>query len=327
MLEAAYVGNRGIGILGRYNLNAGLIPGAGIAGQPLNLLYGRRAATNTWLPVSNNYHSLQVKFDRRLANDLILTTAYTFSKAIDYGTGDNGGFFQHINIRENRARAEFDRTHNYVQSLVYELPFGRGRRFFNSSRVANWFVGGWQVNGIFTASSGTPLNFTINAASLNAPGNGNRPDLLRRPEILKNVGSDGVWFDPTTFAAPTAGRFGTAGRNILTGPGFVNLDFSAMKRFAIGENKLLELRASRSTHHTRTSIPERRLHRLDFGRLTSAQQISAVSVGAKFIFYTSSREIDGFQSTLRLLRATRQARTLNHQVKLTHTRTGWRNYS
>ncbi len=287
VFEAAYVGNRGNGILGRYNLNAGLIPGAGAAGQPLNQLYGRRAATNTWLPVSNNYNSLQVKFDRRLADGLILTTAYTFSKAIDYGTGDNGTFFNQINVRENRARASFDRTHNYVQSFVYELPFGSNRRFLNSSRVANWFIGGWQVNGIFTASSGEPLNFTISGTSLNAPGNNNRPDLLRRPEILRNVGSAGVWFDPAAFAAPSAGRFGTAGRNILAGPGFVNLDFSAMKKFAIKESKILELRAE-SFNFTNTphfDNPSGDFSGSTFGRVTSAQQDQRqFQLGVKFIF-------------------------------------------
>ncbi|MBA3441184.1 MAG: TonB-dependent receptor, partial [Pyrinomonadaceae bacterium] len=273
VVEAAYVGNRGNGILGRYNLNAGRVLGAGAAGRPLNILYGRTADTNTWLPVSNNYNALQMKFDRRFSDGFQLTTAYTYSKAIDYGTGDNGGFFNQINVRENRARAEFDQTHNLVQSFIWELPFGSRGRWLKDG-VANWIVGGWQVNGIFTATTGAPLSFTYNATTLNAPGNGNRPDILRTPEIYKRVGSGQLWFDNTAFAAPARATFGNTGRNILNGPGFVNLDFSVMRKFPITETKVLEFRME-SFNFTNTphfNNPTTELTSSTFGQVTGAQQ-------------------------------------------------------
>src|SRR5262249_2404821 len=76
VLEAAYVGNHAVGVQTRSNLNAGLVPGAGAAGQPLNLLFNHRSTVTSWIRVGNLYHSLQVKFDRRLSGGMLLMSAY-----------------------------------------------------------------------------------------------------------------------------------------------------------------------------------------------------------------------------------------------------------
>jgi hypothetical protein len=271
--EAAYVGNLGVGILARQNLNAGQIPGAGPAGQPYNVpAYGnRRAAINTWTRVTNNYHGLQTKFDRRFSNGFALTTAYTLSKAIDY-TADNGELFNMIDIRANRARADFDRTHNFVQSYIYELPFGQGQRWLNSG-VANWIAGGWQINGIFTAMSGTPINITYSNAFLNAPGNNNRPNITGSPTILEGIGPGVKWFDTTVFSAPANNTFGSLGRNVINGPGFVNLDLSLFKKLALTETTHLELRAEafNVTNTPHFENPQGNFSNLTtFGQVTSA---------------------------------------------------------
>jgi len=104
--EAAYVGNHAVGVQTRTNLNAGLVPGAGAAGQPLNILFGHRSTVTTWFRTSNVYDSLQIKFDRRFSNGFLLTTAYTYGKGLDFSQ-DNTEPANYINLRANRARSAF----------------------------------------------------------------------------------------------------------------------------------------------------------------------------------------------------------------------------
>ncbi|MBI3683429.1 MAG: TonB-dependent receptor [Acidobacteria bacterium] len=272
VFEAAYVGNHGVGILGRRNLNAGLTPGAGSAGQPLFQRFRRLSDTTTWVPVGNGYHSLQVKFDRRFSEGFLLTTAYTFGKAIDL-SNDNAGFFNQINFRVNRGRADTDRTHTFVQSYIWELPFGSRERWLKTG-LASRLLGDWQVNGIFTAQTGDPLNITFSAATLNAPGNSNRPNISARPEIYGRVGRGEKWLDVSVFSAPPPATFGAVGRNVLTGPGFVNLDFSVFRKFPLAERLGLEFRME-SFNFTNTphfNNPNMSFGSAGFGEVTTAVQ-------------------------------------------------------
>lgn len=268
--EAAYVGNHSVGTLVRRNINAGLIPGAGAAGQPLNQQFGRRAVTNTWIRGDSNYNGLQTKLDRRFANGFLLTTAYTFGKAINLAD-DNGGLFIHAIPLLNRGRAGYDRTHTFVQSYIYELPFGANKRWLQSG-IGRWVLGDWQINGILSAYSGQPLDIRISNASLNSPGNNNRPNMLGKPTVLGAIGSGKKFFDVSAFAAPTANTYGTTGRNILHGPKLVNLDLSLFRKFRVNERVGGEFRFE-SFNFTNTPHFERpasTLGNADFGEVNSA---------------------------------------------------------
>ncbi|MEJ7606366.1 MAG: hypothetical protein WKF37_08875 [Bryobacteraceae bacterium] len=200
VFEAAGVGNHANRATVARDINAGLVPGAGIDGQPLYQRFGVRSpVVDDYFPTSTDYHSLQVKFDRRFAQGFLLTSAYTYGKAIDYA-GDYGGLFINAIPELNRARSNDNPTHIFVQSYIWELPFGPGKRWL-SSGVGRWILGGWQVNGILTLQSGLPLNITAPSAPLNAPGNGNRPNVNGTPEILGEVGVGQLWFDTSRFCA------------------------------------------------------------------------------------------------------------------------------
>jgi hypothetical protein len=285
VVEVAYVGNHAVGVQTRANLNAGLVPGAGAAGQPLNQRFGNRATITSWIRAGNVYHSLQAKFDRRFSNGFLLTTAYTYSKAIDF-TNDNEEPANYINFRSNRARSDEDRTHMFVQSYIYELPFGPKGRWLRSG-IGRWILGDWQVNGIFTAQTGAPLNLTFSATTLNAPSNANRPNISGKPEILGKTGPGELWFDITKFSAPATATFGSAGRNILNGPGYVNLDFSAFRKFPVREKLSLELRAE-SFNFTNTphfNNPNTTFGTGGFGQITTAvQDQRQLQFGLKLVF-------------------------------------------
>jgi hypothetical protein len=143
----------------------------------------------------------------------------------------------------NRALADFDRTHNLQVYGIYELPFGPGKRWA-SAGVPAIIAGGWQLNGVLSATSGTPFTVTSAGTSVNAPGNTQTADqVLDTVTILGGVGRGNSYFDPAAFAPVTAVRFGTSGRNSLRGPGAVNLDASLFRDFKLGAGTSMQFRA------------------------------------------------------------------------------------
>lgn len=285
-LEVAYVGNHNVGVLTRRNINASLIPGSGAAGRPLNAKFGRTNDTNAWIRTDTEYDGLQVKLDRRISNGFLLTTAYTYGKAINLFDGDNGSLLIPAIPSLNRGRADFDRTHSFVQSYIYELPFGPTKQWLHSG-VGRWLLGDWQLNGILSAYSGLPLDFRISATTLNAPGNINRPNLNGDFKVLGGIGRNVQWFDATAFSAPAPATFGTVGRNIFNGPGLVNLDLSVFRKFHLTERFGAEFRFE-SFNFTNTphfNRPGSTLGNADFGQVTSAMADQRViQFGMKITF-------------------------------------------
>ena len=148
VLDVAYVGNHGVDSVVAYNLNASLVAGGGPASQPEYLFNKRTAGTTLYFAgYSTSYNSLQVKLDRRFSGSFSMTTAYTWGRGMGYQGGDDGGLDFYINQRRNYARNDFDRTHTFVQSYIYDLPFGPGKRWLTNG-IAGQVIGGWRVTGI-----------------------------------------------------------------------------------------------------------------------------------------------------------------------------------
>ena len=291
-LDVAYVGNKGTRIPTLFNANAGLTLGAGRDGRPLWAPFRRDADTNfSFIGTSNNYNSLQVKFDRRFSGGFQMTTAYTWSKAIDV-SNDNGGFAYYINPGRSRATADFDRRHMFNQSYIWELPFGKGKRFANTGAMSH-VLGGWQVTSLLTLMSGQAMNISAPNATLNAPGNANNPNYIGTGKLpvsgVVNFRSTGrnqpTWFDTTVFAAPAANTFGNIGRNAFNGPGFANVDLSLFRRFVLTERFKLEFRAE-SYNFTNTPQypnPDGGFGNATFGQITNAGIGSSADGGSRNI--------------------------------------------
>jgi hypothetical protein len=244
--SVAYVGSHSVHLLADQDINAGY-PGSGTANLPFAALFGRTISTNMWDGyLSSNYNSLQVAVNRSFSRGLMLKGAYTYSKAIDY-TDEDGwasvGWNWGPAFQRNRAPAGFDRTQNLEMGWVYELPFGKDKMLAKSGPAAH-ILGGWQVNGIFSAYTGTPFTIGAPGSSLNAPNNTQTADQVKTTVAQPgNVGPGQVYFDPTAFAAVTGVRFGSSGRNILRAPGVLNTDLDIMREFAIKERAKLQFRA------------------------------------------------------------------------------------
>ena len=125
-----------------------------------------------------------------------------------------------------------------------ELPFGTGKRWARGKGAAQALLSGWQFNGIFSAYTGTPFTVTSSATSLNAPGNSQTADQVKpKVEKLGGIGPDSAFYDPLAFQPVTQARFGTSGRNILRGPGVVNVDVGLFRNFSLTERFKLQCRA------------------------------------------------------------------------------------
>jgi hypothetical protein len=245
--SVAYVGTHSVHLLADYDINAGS-PGSGNTGRPQYAAYKRTLATNMWDGyLSSNYHSLQVAVNRSFSKGLLVKGAYTYSKAIDYTDADGwasvnwnwGPVFQ-----RNRASAGFDRTQVLQMGWVYELPFGKGKKYAQSG-IAAAVLGSWQVNGVLSAYTGTPFTVTSPGDSLNAPNNTQTANqVLATVNKLGNAGPGQYYYDPNAFAAVTASNtFGTSGRNILRNPGVFNTDLDITREFPIRERFRLQFRA------------------------------------------------------------------------------------
>lgn len=244
--DVAYVGNVAHGVIADFNLNAGMVPGQDNAGRPFFQKFGKTASVQTWFPTDTKYNSLQIKVDRRFRGGWLVTNSYTRGRAITF-SDDNGGVATPADPELSRGPAGFDRKHIFNSTFVWDIPFAN-----KSNGFIKAIFGGWQVSGIFSLQSGTPIGFTADAANLRAPGNTQRPNINGTPKVYGTIGprpagnTDNtlLYFDPTVFSAPAANTFGNMRRNdSIRGPGYTNLDGTLIKRFRFTERIGGELRA------------------------------------------------------------------------------------
>jgi hypothetical protein len=245
--QAGYVATRQNNMLGFYEQNYGL-PGGGQTSQPFFQRFGRQAATRIVGPVGNShYDSLQTTIERRFSGGYQLHLAYTWSKCTSIAGFSNSGDEPAIKIPQyfhlNRSLCSLDMPHNLQVGSVAELPFGRGKRWATSG-VGAALAGGWQINALLSSFSGNPFSVSSSGTSLNAPRNSQRADLVGTGPVTKlgGVGAGQAFYDWTRFAPVTEARFGTAGFNILRGPGLINLDLGIFRRFDLSERMKLEFR-------------------------------------------------------------------------------------
>jgi len=281
--EVAYVGNRSNDVLNRFQMNAGVVLGAGNAGRPF-FKYGKTAdIENLAWKGRSRYNGLQVKLDRRFRNGWLVTNSYTYSKARDFAE-INGGPSTPADPERSWGYSNTDRTHIYVSSFVWALPW-----FKNSDTpVLRWVLGNWQVSGIFTYQTGRPLDITASATALNTPGNTQRPDLTGTQKVLGNYGPGQLYFDTSVYANPAAATFGNMTRNtgVLREPSFANLDFSLVKQFGLGGKRMGEIRADvfnlpNTLHY---SGPNTTLGSTTFGQVTSAYGERQMRFSVRFLF-------------------------------------------
>jgi hypothetical protein len=192
-----------------------------------------------------HYNSLQIKAETKSARyGLYALVGYTYARAHDNGLTDGLGtpigatYFPLPGWQQlDWGLSQINLNHSFTASLIYELPFGKGRHFgANWNGAANTIAGGWEVTLIEKVTSGFPVFIfdSNNASGVNFENNGNS---LNRPNQICNPQSGGStlaqFFNTSCFAAPAPGELGTASRTPVSGPDFANTDFSLIKHFPL----------------------------------------------------------------------------------------------
>jgi hypothetical protein len=334
VLTAGYAGSRGSHILNfGNNINTssptacaggpdavpGYTLGCGPGGAFVPLAYPNFPFSNIYSINdfgSAHYNSFQIKAETKTPKyGLYALIGYTYSRTYDSGYSDGlstpiGAPFFPLNgwQKLDWALSQINLNNNFTASVIYDLPFGKGKKFGNDwNNATNALLGNWQVTVIEKITSGFPV-FVIdsNAAStgganlinIGTAAPAGRPDLVGNPFQAGAIGSctgpsklsgKGYWFNPCAFAAPAAGELGDASRAPLSGPNFVNTDFSVIKRFALPwENMGLDFRAEMFNlfNHAQFGLPAADLNAPSvFGRVSSTvNNPRLVQFGLKLTF-------------------------------------------
>ena len=225
---------------------------------------------------NSNFHSFQATLKKRFSQNGTAVVAYTFSKLIADG-GDNAwdsSGFRNFNCRAcERSISPYHYPHRLVLTSTYELPFGKGKQFGgNWGGFVNSLLGQWQVNGVMTLSSGSPLQMLTTGNTSFSFGGGQRPDSTGQDARLDNPTLD-RWFDTSAFRLPAQYTFGNVGRmhpNLRSD--FVEmLDLSVFKRFNVFRERVaLELRGEsyNAFNHPVFGSPNTTVGNAQFGRVT-----------------------------------------------------------
>jgi hypothetical protein len=260
-VEVGYVGNRGRDVFAgdgpALDINQASLNGY-LQGVPRN---NRRPFFNKfgWTQgidyfcncATNSYDSLQAKFNKRFSQGYSAKVNYTLQRVRQHG----GGYFEtdlpeHQGLYDSDLEygpPDWDRVHNFVFSLVAEIPVGRGRLYLSdASPITDAILGGWQFNTNTIIQSGLPFNVSYRNAGEDRDTGPNRPNLVGDPD---GPGNRDQWFNTTpigssgsAFGRPARGTFGDLERNSLRGPGYWRVDASMFKLVRFAETRALELR-------------------------------------------------------------------------------------
>lgn len=291
LIEAAYVGSKGTRLESERNLNQAFLGAGTIASRRPYPLFGNMSVQEA--NGLSNFHSMQLRFEKRSSKNLTFLTSYTLSKTIDMGSGggssgDGTTPQDSRNVFAERGLANFDARHRLVFSSVYPLPFGAGRTFLaGAGRAVNAILGGWGLSGIFTLQSGRPLTPAI-STDYNQTGqtDTDRPNRIADGQLPSSQRTLDRWFDTSAFVLPRPGVFGNAGRGILKGPGVNSFDVALLKIVDAGDRLHFQLRAEffNLLNHPNFNMPNRNADVAQFGRIFSARDPRQIQFGLKLLF-------------------------------------------
>jgi outer membrane receptor protein involved in Fe transport len=288
LLEVGYVGSKGTKLLQLLTINQPIYnPSTNTFAAPFApFVSAQKNATGGLQQVqtssNSHYDSLQLSVTKRFSRGLQFLSAYTFGKSIDYYSGGTVNELvstpgDQRNWKTNRGRSDFDRTQRFVTSFVYDLPGLAG-----DDSAARWLANDWGLNGIVTLQSGLPFSI------IQVPDNNTVQRANYRPGFTGGVEGSGrtqnrlgQYFNTNAFISSTLtggafdpnAPFGNTGRNILTGPGQKNVDFSVVKYLPFTESVRGEFRteffnlfnwANFANPNGNISVPA------TFGRITQA---------------------------------------------------------
>lgn len=234
----------------------------------------------------SNYNGLSATLRQRFSHGVTALASYTWSHNLDVSSDSNGGGapMDPYNWRRDYGNSNWDVRHRFVASFTYALPFFLGG---GTNAFLRQTLGGWQTNGIVILQSGFPFNITVPGDPANTGRNNQRPNVTGTP--VANCGRGNTSgcisgnFTTATFA------YGNLGRNVLYGPGFYNVDFSAFKNFSIKERATVQFRSEFFNLFNTTAFgnPNAVVGQANFGQTTSTRTGTnnrQIQFGLKLLF-------------------------------------------
>ncbi len=299
VLDLGYVGTRGVNLLILGDFNQARPNGP-----------AENASLQSRRPISNfgfiqvafgagflNYHAFQAKIERRFSRGLYFLNSFTWSKAIDNASGHleaQNGDNSRVNIRDlrnERGLSGYDQPFNNTTTLLYDLPFGRGRKFGAGwNRAADFAFGGWRFTAINFATSGTTVNLSYSPASQfqvsGAPTY--RPNVSGDPVVPEGQRSVQRWLNPAAVSIPTdpSRPFGNAGRNTVRGPALHQLNLGLHKDFSVTERFQLEFRTEWFNALNKTNLTNPNGNRSSgaFGTITATNPAREIQFALRLAF-------------------------------------------
>lgn len=290
LIDASYFGSKGTHLPNAINVNQ---PGAGP---------GTTAQVNARRPFPNygnitffesvaysHYDSLLLKVEKRTGFGLNILGSYTYGKSLDDSSGEGASSSDSSsnqpqnssNINAEYGRSDFDIRHRFVESTIYTLPIGKQ---LSANRIAKQFLGGWQISSIFTYNTGHPLTASYTGNNSNTFNNHDRPNLIGNP----NSGPKTIahYFNTAAFVAAPINTFGNAGRNLINGPGYVDLDGAVSKTFVLPREMGLQFRGEffNALNHPNFNLPSGTFDASTFGQISSAMDPRQLQVAVRFTF-------------------------------------------
>jgi hypothetical protein len=244
---------------------------------------------------SSNYHSLQVSANRRFAKGVQFGAAWTWSKSMDYNSGDQSTVSALVPVRVwNYGLSDYDRTHIFKLNWLWDIP-----KVGVSNKALDQIVNHWQLSGIASFVSGNPISVgygTTTAVDITGtPTQGARIVVLDNPILPKSERTFNRYFDTSVFRMPAVGTVGNAARTVIRGPGVNNWDIALFKTFPVNERMRFQFRCEtyNTFNHTQFSGLDTTA-RFDpatgqqvnarFGELTGARPARIMQLGVRFLF-------------------------------------------
>ena len=294
-IEVAYAASRGHDLIAARDINQPAPSAASPNLRPnptlddITLIESRARST---------YNALQIKFQQRFQYGFSVLSSYTYGKSMD----DASGFFPSTgdpnfpqdsrNPQAEYARSSFDIRHRFSTSFSAELPFGNGQLWLSRGGVLSSILSDMELQGILSLSTGRPFTVALlpevdnsnTGRSTLGFGANDRPNLVGTAK-LEDPSPD-RWFNTSAFSVPAFGSFGNAGRNILDGPGYQNINLGLLKHISLPGDARLQLRAEAFNlfNHSNFDLPDGYVGSPTFGRVVAADSPRRCQFGVKLIF-------------------------------------------
>lgn len=287
-IDIGYVGNVNKRQIGYSALNTAPVPGPGPV-NPRRLMPEFGELDAGYNQYNSAYHSMRVNAVKRFSKGLQFQANYTWGKALD----------NQSSLAETRAQNQYDRRadwgrssidlrHIFQASYVYELPFGKGKRFGgNWAAPVAYVLGGWSVEGITRLQTGAPFNVVVGQDRANVGRSQQRPNVVRNPNNGGNRNVDIPWFDTGAFQLQPIFTYGNAASFITQADGRQTWDVSTQKDFHFKrEANMLQFRAEMFNigNHVNMGNPQGNFASSAFGKVTSATAARQIQMSLRYVF-------------------------------------------